>query len=135
MSSLLLFTDYVAQRTKLAFAQLPFAYGFHDVASAFHNGNVPEETLSKSQPVNGFHVKESTDQSMDCIENREPVSECYTANHQHQRREDEVHDSMATVDRDRFLGEITHNRQEPFSCLKFKEQPVKCQNYFMSHYI
>jgi hypothetical protein len=106
--------DFVYQQSnRLDFAQLPFANGFGDAPIMDCNENTaPQSTthhlssaLRNSQNPSGLTVT--------C----DPTTEVeFMAN-------DRGH-----------LGEINQNRVEPFSCLKFRDPPVKCIN-FMSHYI
>lgn len=141
---LILFTDYImAQRNRVAFAQLPFSNGFHE-DNAVSNSEIGQGTLgfSKLGHVNGFSAGLSSDQGMDCNENQapslrsEPEFHAKTSQSGFSRHTNTCDkDGQSHLDRGLFLGEVTQNRQEPFSCLKFKELPVKCQSYFMSHYI
>lgn len=81
---------------------------------------------------------------MDCNENIAPshgnqnlISFCQEPRHQSgfMKASDPLPGVESGIVSDRgHLGEINHNRVEPFSCLRHKETPVKCIN-FMSHYI
>lgn len=136
----LLFTDYiVAQRNRVAFAQLPFANGFHDDKATSKIENLG---FSKPAHVNGFSEGLFNRHGMDCNENKapnhwsEPEFHAKTSQSGFPRMTNTCDkEELSQMDRGQFLGEISQNRQEPFSCLKFKEPPVKCQSFFMSHYI
>lgn len=105
--------DFVYQHNnRLDFAQLPFANGFDDAPIMDCNENKAPQGISHQSSA--FHnTQNASGLTVVC----EPAAET---------------ESM-TPGRGH-LGEISQNRVEPFSCLRFKDPPVKCIN-FMSHYI
>lgn len=126
------------------FAQLPFANGFHED----HTASSVEKHLNNmcsqlpSPDMNGLCNSVSRGEDMDCVENKVPGH--VTQSDQHTGTSlsgfkviPDTEDKAASLhtDNGHFVDDFKQSRPEPFSCLKFKDLPVKCQSYFMSHYI
>lgn len=105
--------DYVfEQRNQQVFALLPFDGGFHDAPRMDCNENM-------APSCSNIHLNSS----FQIAQNQSGFNKVY----------DNSSDVDCTGDRGH-LGEINQNRAEAYSCIRFKDPPVKCVN-FMSHYV
>lgn len=107
--------DYVfEQRNQQVFALLPFAGSFHDAPRMDCNENV-----APSYSNNDIHLNSASK----IAENQSEFSKVCDISHDVDCMGDRGH-----------LGELNQNRAKAYSCLRFKDPPVKCIN-FMSHYV
>ena len=136
---LFLFTDYVmAQRNRIAFTQLPFSNGFHDSSLSSKVEMAQDHSGFQKQGlhVEAFTTSLSNDAGMDMNENKAPSQNPEPTFQAKMNQSVFSGEERVTMDGSQSHADMNQNtRQEPFNCLKFKESPVKCQSYFMSHYI
>ncbi|XP_053400336.1 ankyrin repeat domain-containing protein 10-like isoform X2 [Mercenaria mercenaria] len=106
--------DFVfRQSVQHDFAQLPFAHGFDAAPSMDCNENMAPPR--SNEHLNSAFQNPQNSSGFTVVCDPSWGHEAGMADRGH-------------------LGEINQNRVEPFSCLRFKDPPVKCIN-FMSHYI